>query len=95
MTGVRPITYTQPPLDLHSREFPYPPPGEKAIGRLVVPALGSGKLDLSGNQAALAGSLENGGPVAFQVALNPIEGRDGRIEPCELSLDFVNDPLLL
>lgn len=39
------------------------------LRRLVVAPLGAGQLGLGGDQRALAGGLEDGGPVALEVAL--------------------------
>ena len=46
---------------------------EEPAGWFVVPALGTGKLRLGGDQLALAGGLEDAGPVAFEVGLGPFQ----------------------
>ena len=67
---------------------------EEPIGGLVFAALGPGKLRLGGDQLALAGGLENAGPVALQVGLGPFEGGYGGVQPGELLLDFGDDAVL-
>ena len=44
---------------------------QQDTGGLVLPSLGPGQLRLGGDQASLAGGLEDAGPVAFQVGLRP------------------------
>ena len=62
---------------------------------LVVAALGAGQRRLGGDQLAFAGSLEDAGPVALQVGLDPLQGGHGGVEAGEVLLDCGDDAVLL
>ena len=68
---------------------------EEPAGGFVVPALGTGKLRLGGDQIALAGGLEDAGPVAFQIGLGPFQRGYGGVEPGEVFLDFGDYAVLI
>ena len=73
--------------------------GEDALqqdaGGLILAALGAGQLCLGGDQAALAGVIQDAGPVALQVGPGAAQRRHRCIQPRELSLDFGHNPPLL
>ena len=68
---------------------------EKQLGWLVAAALGPGEFGFGGDQPSLDGSPEDGGTVAFQVALDPLEKRNSLVQAAEVRFDGGNDPTLL
>ena len=68
---------------------------QQNTGRFVVAALGPGQLRLGGDQASLAGGLEDAGPAAFQVGLRPLQRFDRGIQPGKLLLNLGNNAALL
>ena len=68
---------------------------QQDAGGLIVTALGAGQLRLGGDQPALAGGLEDAGPVALQVGPRPPQRGHRRVQPRELRLDFSDDAVLL
>ena len=67
---------------------------QQDVGGLVLAAPGAGQFGLGGDEAALAGVLEDAGPVAPQVGLGAAEGGDGGVETGELGLDGGDDAAL-
>ena len=64
--------------------------------RLVVGAtFTTGEFGLGRDEAAFAGSFEDSGAEAFEIGLNALERSNRRIQPRELYLDLINNPVLL
>ena len=64
------------------------------VGGFVFAALGAGKLRLGGDQLALAGLLEDAGPVTLQVGLDTLQCGYGGVQAGELLLNLRHDAML-